>query len=155
MPKSSWSKGQATTYIGSANFTLHGWGFAGGRSNIEAGVILQRQGKDRRSLDTLIPKTTGKPVPLDGKGRSAVTLLEKPNDDASWPTFIHDIRLVPTGIDNKQLQLLAALTTPKMSALFSVTLVAVADGDTILLDSTNHASGALEPRVLEQLLRVA
>ena len=111
------------TYIGSANFTLHGWGFAGARSNVEAGIIIRRHGRDRRSLTGLIPKVTGKPVPLDGKGRSAVTLLEKSKDDLAWPTFIRDIRLVPTGPDNKQLQLLAALTIPKATIPFSVSLV--------------------------------
>lgn len=146
-------EGSNTTlaYIGSANFTLHGWGFAGARSNIEAGVIMRRHGKDRRSLIGLIPKVTGQSVPLDGKGRSAVTLLEKSNDDVTWPTFIRDIRLVPTGPDNKQLQLLANLTIPKATIPFSVSLVA--DNSTVLLDAITPASGALEPRVLEQLLR--
>lgn len=138
-------------YVGSANFTLHGWGFAGARSNVEAGVIVRRHGSDRRSLNGLIPEVTGKPVPLDGKGRSAVTLLEKSEDDFTWPTFIRDIRLMPTGLDNKQLQLLATLTIPKATIPFSVSLVA--DNSTVLLDAIMLASGALEPRHLEQLLR--
>lgn len=138
-------------YVGSANFTLHGWGFAGARSNIEAGVIMRRQGRDRRNLIGLIPKVTGKPVPLDGKGRSAVTVLEKSEDDLAWPTFIRDIRLVPTGAGTKQLQLLATLTIPHATVPFSVSLVA--DNSITLFDAITLASGALDPPVLEQLLR--
>lgn len=146
-------EGSNTTlaYIGSANFTLHGWGFAGARSNIEAGVIIRRQGKDRRNLIGLIPKVTGKPVPLDGKGRSAVTLLEKSEDDLAWPTFIRDIRLVPNGAGSKQLQLLATLTVPKATIPFSVSLVA--EDRIALLDANTLSSAPLEPHILEQLLR--
>jgi hypothetical protein len=138
-------------YVGSANFTLHGWGFAGARSNIEAGVIIRRQGRDRRDLTGLIPKVTGKPVPLDGKGRSAVTLLEKSEDDLAWPTFIRDIRLVPTGGGAKQLQLLVTLTIPKATIPFTVSLVA--HNSIVCFDAITLASGALEAHVLEQLLR--
>lgn len=138
-------------YIGSANFTLHGWGFAGARSNIEAGVIIRRQGRDRQNLLGLIPKVTGKPVPLDGKGRSAVTLLEKSEDDLAWPTFIRDIRLVPTDAGNTQLQLVATLTVPENTTLFSVSLVV--DNGIVLLDGVTLESGALDSPVLEQLVR--
>jgi hypothetical protein len=146
-------EGAQTTlaYIGSANFTLHGWGFVGPKSNIEAGVILLRQGKNRRSLVSLLPKTTGKPVPLDGSGRGSVTVLQKSDEDTAWPTFIRDIRLVPTGIDNKQLQLLATLTTAKAPAAFSASLVA--DDDVVLLDAVHLASGVLKRDIFEQVLR--
>ena len=145
------SSNTTLAYVGSANFTLHGWGFAGARSNIEAGVILRRQGRDRRSLIGLIPKVTGKPVALDGKGRSAVSLLEKNEDDLTWPTFIRDIRLAPTGPANNQLHLMANLMIPKATIPFSVSLVA--DNGTVLLDAITLSSAPLEPRVLEQLLR--
>ena len=48
-------QGPMTTlaYIGSANFTQHGWGFIGAPSNIEAGVIMKRRGKDRQDLEGL------------------------------------------------------------------------------------------------------
>jgi hypothetical protein len=146
-------EGSNTTlaYIGSANFTSHGWGFAGARSNVEAGVLVRRHGRDRRSLTDLIPKVTGKPVPLDGQGRSAVTPPERSEDDFAWPTFIHDIRLVPTGPEKKQLRLRLTLTIPKAVIPFSVSLVD--NNSTVLLDAATPATGVLEPRVLEQLLR--
>jgi hypothetical protein len=146
-------EGESTTmvYIGSANFTEHGWGFAGARSNIEAGIIMLRRGRDRQSLAGVIPKTTGKPVPLDGKGRSAVTPLEKTNDDTIWPTFIHDISLIPVGVDKKDLELKITFVDSKLTEPFSVSLVG--GGKTLSLDATNFNSGVLESSVLEQVLR--
>lgn len=146
-------EGPSTTlaYIGSANFTLHGWGFAGTRSNVEAGIIFRRNGRTRQSLATLVPQAIGRPVRLDGKGRSEVTPLEKSNDDLAWPTFVRDISLVPTGRGNKQLQLRVNLTIPDAAVPFSIALVN--DNSTPLLDRFTTASGALEPRILETLLR--
>jgi hypothetical protein len=138
-------------YVGSANFSEHGWGFAGARSNIEAGVIMLRRGRERQSLAGLIPKTTGKTVPLDGKGRSAVAALEKSDDDRIWPTFIHDIRLVPVGIDKKKLQLEVTLVAAKQVNSFSVSLVA--GNNTLSLNASRLVSGVLESGVLEQVLR--
>ncbi|MEH2550737.1 hypothetical protein V1283_007382 [Bradyrhizobium sp. AZCC 2262] len=146
-------EGPSTTmaYVGSANFTEHGWGFAGARSNIEAGVVMLRRGRERQHLTYLIPKATGQPIPLDGNGRSAVTPPEKSNDDLIWPTFIHDIRLVPVGNEKKQLQLELTLVDPKQTHSFSVSLLGAVDLP--LLNGRKPKSGALEPNVLEQLLR--
>jgi hypothetical protein len=146
-------EGESTTmaYMGSANFTEHGWGFAGARSNIEAGVVMLRRGKDRQSLAGVIPKATGRPVPLDGKGRGAVTPLESSNDDTIWPTFIHDIRLIPAGVDKRQLEFVVTLVDSKPAEPFSVSLVG--GGKTLSLDATKLTSGVLEPGVLEQVLR--
>jgi hypothetical protein len=146
-------EGPKTTlaYIGSANFTQHGWGYVGARSNIEAGVIMRRQGKDRQDLVGLIPSVTGARIPLNGKGQSAVTVVQRGDGDPAWPTFIRDIRLVPIGIGKKELELCVTLNTPKLSGSFSVW---VADhSNSVLLDSSRLATGPLEPQVLEQLLR--
>lgn len=138
-------------YIGSANFTQHGWGFIGARSNIEAGVIVKRHGRARQDLEGLIPQVTGTPVLLNGKGQSAVTIVERNDDDPAWPTFIREIRLIPIGKSKKALQLLVTLNTPKPPSPFSAS--AVDDSNAVLLDSTKLATGPLEPNVLEQLLR--
>ena len=138
-------------YIGSANFTRHGWGFIGARSNIEAGVIMKRHGKDRQDLEGLIPKVIGAPVLLNGKGQSAVTIVERSDDDPAWPTFIREIRLVPIGTSQKVLQLLVTLNPPKPPNSFSVS--PVGDSNSVLLDSHKLATGPLEPQVLEELLR--
>jgi hypothetical protein len=146
-------EGPTTTlaYVGSANFTKHGWGFAGLQSNIEAGVTMLRTGKARRGLDGLVPKSTGEPVELDGKGKTAVTVLEMSDHDPAWPTFVREIRLAPIGKRKERLELRIALLTPDSKEPFSVSLIG-ADRQT-LLESERHATGPIEPQVLETLLR--
>lgn len=138
-------------YAGSANFTEHGWGFAGGRSNVEAGVILLRTGKARRDLESLIPNVTGELVKLDGKGRTAVTVLEMSDHDPAWPTFVQEIRLAPTRRKSESLELRITLVTQRPKEPFTVSLVG-SDKQT-LLGSDRHATGPLQPQVLETLLR--
>ena len=137
-------------YIGSANFTHHGWGFAGSRSNIEAGVILRRTGPDRRSLAALIPKTAGAPVPLDGKGLGKVSVAEKTDDRIPWPSFIRDIRLCESAADNTALQLRVILDSDGTAVPFTISARDTTDP---LLSNERHATGTLAPSMLEQLMR--
>lgn len=137
-------------YIGSANFTHHGWGFAGRQSNIEAGVILQRTGTDRRSLAALIPKAAGAPVPLDGKGLGKVSVAEKTDDTATWPSFIRDVRLCESAEDTSALQLQVILDSDTTTVPFTIS---ARDSTDPLLSSERHVTGNLAPSVLEQLMR--
>jgi phosphatidylserine/phosphatidylglycerophosphate/cardiolipin synthase-like enzyme len=57
-------------YSGSANFTRKGWGFDTGPANIEAGIILVREGKAARALRSLRPETTGTGQPLEWLARA-------------------------------------------------------------------------------------
>jgi hypothetical protein len=146
-------EGPKTTlaYIGSANFTKQGWGFAGARSNIEAGVILRRHGKERQTLESLIPKVAGAFVPLDGKGQGKVAIPLKSDEDPAWPTFIREIRLVHTGKSKKALGLRVTLNTAALQSPFSVS--SVDDSRVEFINSRKLATGPIEPMVLEQLLR--
>lgn len=137
-------------YIGSANFTHHGWGFAGSRSNIEAGVILRRTGAERRNLAALIPKTAGAPVPLDGKGLGRVSVVKTSDDTIQWPAFIRDIRLCETAEDASALQLQVTLYPDAAAVPFTISAHDSADP---LLTNDRHGTGALAPAMLEALMR--
>jgi hypothetical protein len=136
-------------YVGSANFTHHGWGFAASRSNIEAGVILRRSGADRGTVAALLPKTAGTPVPLDGKGLGRVSVVEKTDDNIQWPSFIRDIRLCESADDSKVLQLQINLDPDAAPVQFTISPIGA---DDTLLTQDRHATGALEPAMLERLM---
>jgi hypothetical protein len=136
-------------YIGSANFTHHGWGFAASRSNIEAGVILGRSGADRRALSALIPKAAGNPVLLDGKGLGRVSVVEKTDDSLHWPSFIRDVRLCEATDDGNTLQLKVNLDPEAAAVPFTISPIGAAEP---LLTQDRHLSGALEPMMLERLM---
>lgn len=80
----------AMAYLGSANFTASGWGLLPNprRANIEAGVVIRRKIKDRAVLDALLPKTTGKAVPLTGAAEAWLALPAPAEQVAPWPAFI-------------------------------------------------------------------
>ncbi|MCX5743175.1 MAG: hypothetical protein NT062_11845, partial [Proteobacteria bacterium] len=94
-------------YLGSANFTNHGWGFRGGLpANIEAGMIVRATGKDRAQLAALLPATAGADIPLDGAAGDRLALLVGYEPPAPWPAFIRSIQLVTsTGEDTHRLDL--------------------------------------------------
>lgn len=146
-------EGSDTTlaYAGSANFTRHGWGFDHSPANVEAGVMLRCRGKTRDALRFLIPKTTGNSVALNGEGRSKVVVQQRNDDEAAWPTFLASVLLVPTGANRESLELRAALDPAVESKSFSILTV---EADAVpLLNEAKLASGALQPQILERLLR--
>jgi hypothetical protein len=139
----------ALAYAGSANFTERGWGVAGGWSNIEAGVMMLRKGKARKDLEHLIPGVTGERVLLNGKGSAAVTVCTTSEDEVAWPTFLREVRLMAIDSDSESLELRLALAASGTRELFSISLLEGLP----LLGSDKHATGALESRILETLLR--
>lgn len=118
-------------YFGSANFTAKGFGFLADplRSNIEAGIILVRTGKARDVLKTLIPKTTGDPVCLDGKALGKLALPPAKLVANPWPAFIKSILLAPSAADSNTLELLVEVIGSRSEGSFSVS---IPEGKTIL-----------------------
>lgn len=76
-------------YLGSANFSLPGWGFtARAGANIEAGVAMRAgvRGDPHRSL---VPPTTGAAVKLTGDGRARIHASVSDDDEViAWPAFL-------------------------------------------------------------------
>lgn len=99
--------GRRTTqaYLGSANFTAPGWGFADGRANVEAGLILLATGRDRAALAALLPSTIGAPVPLAGAAAGKLALPMAGELEPPWPTFVRDIELRPRSAGARELEL--------------------------------------------------
>lgn len=94
-------------YVGSANFSRHGWGFLADprRANIEAGFIVKRSGEGRSILRNLIPKTIGKPVPLAGAAAGKLALPDPSPEERPWPTFLREVVLQPSATDPEHLDL--------------------------------------------------
>lgn len=84
-------KERSLAYVGSANFTSTGWGF-GAAANVEAGVVLERSGRDRAALAGILPKT-GAAVPLDGKGSAHLVTPAPMESPAPWPEFLRNAEL--------------------------------------------------------------
>lgn len=76
-------------YLGSANFSLPGWGFtARAGANIEAGVAM-RAGVRGDPHRTLIPPTIGAAVRLTGDGRARILASQGDDDEViAWPAFL-------------------------------------------------------------------
>jgi hypothetical protein len=94
-------------YVGSANFSRHGWGFLANprRANIEAGFIVKRSGEGRGILRNLIPKTIGKPVPLAGAATGRLALPDPSPEERPWPTFLREVVLQPSTTNPEHLDL--------------------------------------------------
>jgi hypothetical protein len=116
--------GAALAYVGSANFTRRGWGFLHDptRANIEAGLLLFREGRDAEALRSLLPAGIGDPIVLsDSKGMS----LAPPDpmaEERPWPHFLLDVRLAPSSGDPDQLALTLALDPARVAGPWSVRL---------------------------------
>jgi hypothetical protein len=84
-------------YLGSANFSRHGWGFLPerARANVEAGLILLRAGEERAELRALVPKTIGEPVELGAAAAGRIALPEAGEVEPPWPGFIKEACLAP------------------------------------------------------------
>jgi hypothetical protein len=93
-------------YLGSANFTAHGWGFleGGQAANLEAGLVLCRSNQSP-VWNTILPDVVGKPVVL-GEGEGGT--LQPPEsvpDDAPWPEFVREVVLSPNPARENELEL--------------------------------------------------
>ena len=103
-PRSSSSKDRLLRWLTSAprtSSTTSGWGLL-----VLTGQILKQassfdvQAHNVAVVRALVPKTTGKFVPLDGNGRARVSVVERPEDDPAWPSFMHDVRLCVAPANN-------------------------------------------------------
>jgi hypothetical protein len=94
-------------YLGSANFTAHGWGFLDDRTaaNVEAGLIIRRS-LQSGIFDSLIPELAGKPVLLASGDFQSLRAPEQGPEEEPWPEFIRHVLLSPAGPDGDQLELL-------------------------------------------------
>ena len=153
-------EGPATTlaYVGSANFTAHGWGFLPRpeSANIEAGVILRRTGSERHDLRQLLPPTVGMPIPLEG-----VPQVEKPAEDEPisgvWPGFLQAAVLIPADEGQQRLVLRVVVDLESIKGGWSLgvagepphPLLSVADASAWIAEYRLD----LEEQVLNALLR--
>jgi phosphatidylserine/phosphatidylglycerophosphate/cardiolipin synthase-like enzyme len=94
-------------YLGSANFTAHGWGFLNNQTaaNVEAGLVLRRSLKDA-AFESLIPDLVGDPVVLTNGNFQNLRAPENGPGDEPWPEFIREVLLSPAARDEKELALL-------------------------------------------------
>jgi phosphatidylserine/phosphatidylglycerophosphate/cardiolipin synthase-like enzyme len=93
-------------YLGSGNFTGHGWGFIPGETNAntEAGLILRRS-LQSPDLASLLPDLVGEPILLSQANFHALHAPEIGPVDEPWPEFIQQVVLSPVGGHDDQLQL--------------------------------------------------
>ena len=98
-------------FFGSANFTRRGWGFLlkTEQANIEAGLVMRRNGQARSALQRLIPATTGDPVQLAGAAQGRLVPPEPSPAELAWPGFLLDVLLTPSQADSDRLELLVRL----------------------------------------------
>ena len=93
-------------YLGSANFTAHGWGFLDNQTaaNVEAGLIIRRS-LQAGLLQNLIPDLAGKPVLLASGNFQSLQAPEQGPGDDPWPEFVRQVLLSPVGLDDDELEL--------------------------------------------------
>jgi hypothetical protein len=93
-------------YLGSANFTAHGWGFIPGQgnANTEAGVILRRS-LHSSDFDSVLPDLVGQPILLSNANIHSLRPPEMGPADEPWPEFIHQVLLSPVTADGDKLEL--------------------------------------------------
>jgi hypothetical protein len=93
-------------YLGSANFTAHGWGFLGNgaNANIEAGLILRRSARND-GLQAILPGTIGDPVELNSAAAADLRPPEGQGKSPPWPEFLRRAVLVPSDATEDRLQL--------------------------------------------------
>ncbi len=93
-------------YLGSANFTAHGWGFLqdGAKANIEAGLIVRRSARNE-GLRSLLPGTIGDPVELTSANTMRLRSPEGECEAIPWPDFLKACLLTPKNASSECLQL--------------------------------------------------
>lgn len=112
----------AVAYLGSANFTAHGWGFFldGEAANVEAGLIISC-GVNSPTLRALLPEVIGAPVDLTKDNLHALTNPERTSADAPWPDFITAVLLSPARNHN-ELELVIRISPKSAPTSWSVKL---------------------------------
>lgn len=112
-------------YLGSANFTRHGWGFSDPLgANVEAGLILRRRGKVRAAeLKTLLPACAGAAVPLDGSATGSLGDLVSEGSESAWPSFLLEARLAPCAADSTKLELHLLIDDERIDGDWSVSFL--------------------------------
>jgi hypothetical protein len=109
-------------YLGSANFTVPGWGFGAlQHSNVEAGLLVRRQGKARAQFEELIPPLEGSPIRLEGTVRAIVPPPPELPVASEWPGFLHSVELRTGDAKPDILELVAVLNDgpePRWSLTF-------------------------------------
>jgi hypothetical protein len=110
-------------YLGSANFTAHGWGFLKGNgvANVEAGLVLRRS-LQAATLANLLPELVGELVPLGTGNTHALSPPESGPGEEPWPEFITQILLIPANTDENELQLLIEVAPGSAALLWSAAL---------------------------------
>ena len=148
-------------YLGSANFTGHGWGFIPGENNAntEAGVILCRslQGSD---FDKVLPDLVGQPILLSNANIHNLQAPEMGPADEPWPEFIRQVLLAPITADGDKLELRIETATGGAEFLWSARLLDKDNipGETLVpLEQTQDATKvsftvSLSDQVLTRLL---
>ena len=93
-------------YLGSANFTAHGWGFIPGvgNANTEAGLILRRS-HHSPDFESVLPDLVGQPILLSNANIHSLQSPEIGPADEPWPEFIHQVLLAPVAADEDKLEL--------------------------------------------------
>jgi len=156
-------KGQSTSlaYLGSANFTAHGWGFLPEPSlaNVEAGIILRRTGLGQGELDSLIPRTAGEEVELSGSSAALIAKPEPLPPTAPWPGFIREVRLCPHEGKGSRLDLTVVVSPEKVDGPWSLWLLQKEGIAQQTLVTENQSAGhhrfirvPLEERLIDRLL---
>lgn len=149
-------KTTSLAYMGSANFTLRGFGFVA-NAHVEAGVAFIRSGREREALRRLLPGTVGAPVPLPLKAHTFKAAGEE-DGGQPWPSFLSDVRLAVSSEDPTRLELVVELDTavPRPETMEVGELVR--DGDQLRLErvlATHETKSRipLDQETLGKLLR--
>ena len=125
-------EGQETSlaYLGSANFSRHGWGMLNKptMANMEAGLVLRAKGPGRDHLGRLIPETTGIAVPLRGNAGFQLAPYPAASEEPPWPAFLRELVLSPAGPESDTLVLLASVDPQHVHGPWSLHLLETTDG---------------------------
>jgi hypothetical protein len=131
-------------YFGSANFTRRGWaiGIQPQAANIEAGLIVRRNGKARETLTALIPPTAGPIVRLDGAAASRLAIPEPDVPVRPWPWFIRHVMLVASTTQPGSQDLEVLADADAVEGPWSLTLDGVEGTEDLLLNGHQQAPQA-------------
>lgn len=109
----------ALLYVGSANFSSHGWGFAAD-PNVEAGLLLLRAGRARGELQRLVPATIGRPVELAGAAQGKLLLPDEAEVSGPWPSFVRELLLRPSDASPEMLELEVLIEVERVAGAWSL-----------------------------------
>ncbi len=143
-------------YLGSANFTASGWGFAR-RSNIEAGLIVRYPGKQRAEIERwLIPPHVGERIALGPTSVSLPVTSEAEDPPQPWPHFLSSAELAPDAAG--RLALLLRFARARLPSTWSLELPVdrpepIRGFDPALLGDGSSLELALDPEDLPKVLR--